>query len=174
MSFKLFSRAGGATTMIEEQRWLRDNWRHHNPDKVRVYHATLALRQLVEELKAESLERLGKLECPPSTPATIANLKAEVRFKVVEIGKEFAAAKILLEAAEVSDAFVAAVAEYEPLLKRVSELEAAEENARLDRQRREASLRDAREAAQKRALENIESDPAVLAAKEALREKVSV
>jgi hypothetical protein len=151
-----------------DPRWKRDNWRALNGDKARIYHSVLALRELVDELKGEVLARIGKLDCMPGTTPNMANLKAEVRFKVVEIGKALAAAKTLLEVGEASEEFKTAEKEYVPLLRQAEEAEAREEAARIDRQMKEGALQQARADAEKRALENAASDPAVLQAARSL------
>jgi hypothetical protein len=62
----------------------------------------------------------------------------------------------------------------EPLLKAVAELDTQEENERIARQRAEAELSLAREAAKARALENVDNDAAVISARERLREVQSL
>jgi hypothetical protein len=56
------------------------------------------------------------------------------------------------------------------MLKAVAELDAKEEAERILRQRAEANLSLAREAAKARALENVDNDAAVISARERLRE----
>ena len=70
--------------------------------------------------------------------------------------------------AENSEEFKLAEREFAPLIQAAAELDAKEEATRLQVQRNEGALRDAREAAQQRALENIETDPAVVQAKREL------
>src|SRR4029077_5152449 len=152
-------------------------YRHFHPERVNVYVNTIALRELVAGGEKRVLFTLGI-----STPGdftwqnSVAPLIAMGRSNVFDpttgqMGLSMLAGlKTALHVAENSAEFKAAVAEYEPLLKRAADLEAEEEKARLDRQRAEADLLQTREAARKRALENVESDPEVVA----LREKLSV
>jgi phage terminase Nu1 subunit (DNA packaging protein) len=56
------------------------------------------------------------------------------------------------------------------MLKAVAELDAKEEAERIARQRAEANLSLAREAAKARALENVDNDAAVISARERLGE----
>jgi hypothetical protein len=155
----------------KDPRWQRDDYFAHHPEQCRIYHCVVALRELVKELNAEVVARLGVVDVMPGAPRfpqSIPSLKGELRFKVVEIGKEFAAAQMLLAAGEASEEFKLAEKEYAPLLEAVAKLEAKEEAERVEKQRAEAGLAAACEAAKERALANLESDREVVAARERL------
>jgi hypothetical protein len=81
---------------------------------------------------------------------------------------KLSAARTLLAVAEASEQFKLAEKEFAPLLRQAEEAEAREEAARIDRQMKEGALRQARADAEKRALENAASDPAVLQAARSL------
>jgi hypothetical protein len=103
---------------------------------------------------------LGKVQFTSGCDS-IENLKSEVRFRLHPIGKDLAAAKILLEAGENSPQFKLALAEYEPLLAAATARDELEEELRQDRQRAEAQLLQARETTWRRALERAESSPII-------------
>jgi hypothetical protein len=77
--------------------------------------------------------------------------------------------KALLSIAE-NDEYRETAKQIEPMLKAVAELDAKEEAERIARQRAEANLSLAREAAKARALENVDNDAAVISARERLGE----
>ena len=85
------------------------------------------------------------------------------------IGSELASAKVLLATIEASKEFKECAAVLEPLIAEIAALEAEEEKRRLERQRNEAALSGAREAAKKRALESVDKDPEVVKAVEKLQ-----
>jgi hypothetical protein len=87
-----------------------------------------------------------------------------VRFRLNEIGKDLAAAKILFSAGENSPQFKLAKAEYEPLLAAATARDELEEELARDRQRAEAQLTQARETTWRRALERAEQDPIIMKA----------
>lgn len=157
----------GRPAFEKNPRWQRDQWFAANPEKCRIYHCVVALRELVKELNAEVVARLGVVDVMPGAPR-FPSLKGELRFKVVEIGKEFAAAQMLLAVGEASEEFKLAEKEYAPLLEAAAKLEAKEEMARVARQKAEAGLFQAREAARGRVTAAIEDDPAVAEAKREL------
>jgi hypothetical protein len=97
----------------------------------------------------------------------MASLKSEVRFKLVSIGAELAACETLLRAAENSPQYKTAEQEFAPLLAAAAERDAAEEKVRIDRQRKELELTQARESAWRAALERAEESPII---KKATRE----
>jgi hypothetical protein len=151
-----------------DPRWQRDNWRALNQEAAATWTAVPALRATIADLTREALKRLGAINTPPGTPPTIENLKSEVRFKVAAVGTELAAAQMLLDTATASEQFKRAEKEFAPLVRQADERDAAEEKARLEKQRAEAALVRAREAATARALENVESDPDIVQAKREL------
>ncbi|SRR6266496_1070627 len=152
-----------------DPRWLRDDYRAKNEGRVILFHQTLGLRTLIQDLRREAISALSVWRCSEdlSNPSAVVG---QVRFHVVELGKQLSAATALLELAENSEDFQIAVREYAPILQLVAERDASEEKARLDRQRREADVLQAREAAHKRAMDTLESDPAVVQAKRKLAE----
>ena len=150
--------------------WKRDNWKALNQKAAAVWQNVQAIRQILADVRATAVQKLSLLGPTPGNVDTLQNRIPEIRFRAVPIGSELAAVEALLAAAEESPEFEVAEKQYAPLVKAAEEKLARDEKARQDRQRKEAALRDAREAAKQRALENSESDPAVMAAKAELAE----
>jgi hypothetical protein len=160
-------RSGGFSTSTGNQgdpRWQRDQWTARNGEAARVFKCVLALRDMIDDVTKDAVSRLGTLERAPGSADTIANRRGELRFKMVPLGQELAAAKILLEAGENSPQFKLAEAEYAPLLKSAAERDASEGKLRQDRQRAELALVQAQESAKAAALKAAETDPIIMRA----------
>jgi hypothetical protein len=151
----------------QDPRWQRDNWAALHRKESQTYKAVLALRSLIGQLAKEAVARLAIITTPPGTADTVENLASEIRFKIFEAGKELASARILLEASETSPEFLLAEKEFAPLLKAAAARDEFEEQVRLDRQRKEAELVQARETTWRSALEKAEESPVI---KKATRE----
>lgn len=97
-----------------DPRWQRDQWRALNPEAAQIYRSVIAIRSIISQVTEEAVAGLGKV-----TPGSdsLANLKGEVRFRLNEVGKDLAAAKVLLEAGENSPQFKRAEKEFRPLLE---------------------------------------------------------
>jgi hypothetical protein len=145
----------------QDPRWIRDNWAALHRKESQTYKATLALRSIIGRLGEEAVARPAMVTTALGNPDTTENLATEVRFKVGEIGKELASAKILLEVSEASPEFKLAKAEYEPLLTAAAERDKADDRLHLNRQQAEAALAQARESTWRDALEKAEEDPAI-------------
>jgi DNA-binding helix-hairpin-helix protein with protein kinase domain len=160
----------------KDPRWQLSNWRALNPERSRHYVAVAALKKMWDEVGKAALAELIKLQPGPGGDAfNIDHMAGEIRWRIksFNLGAEVKAVTALLSIAE-NDEYRAIAKEIEPLIESARALDQAEEKARIDRQRKEASLRDAREAAKQRALESFESDPAVVAAKQELAEAQAV
>jgi hypothetical protein len=141
-----------------DPRWRRDQWAARNGEAARIYKCVVALRAMIDDVTKDAVSRLATISCAHPTADTIANLASEVRFKIVEIGKELAATKILLAAAENDPRFALAEKEFKPLLEAAAERDASDEKVRIDR----------RETTWRRALERAEEDPAIKRAERSL------
>jgi hypothetical protein len=148
----------------QDPRWIRDNWAALHRKESQTYKATLALRSIIGRLGEEAVGRLAMVTTSLGNPDSTENLASEVRFKVFEIGKELASARILLEAAEASPEFKVAQQQFAPLLARAAEQDEADEKVRISRQEAEAALVQTREATRRAALEKAEESPDILKA----------
>jgi hypothetical protein len=148
--------------------WQRDHWcvGDAHREAAGIWTNTQALREMLGNVRAQAMKKLANVS-PSSGPDNVTNRIAELRFKAVAVGQELAAVEALLRAAEESPEFKLAQAHWAPLVKAAEEKLARDEKVRLDRQRKEAELVQAREATWKRALERAEEDPAI---KKAARE----
>jgi hypothetical protein len=136
------------------------------PDATRLLHTNiLALR---ENLKKLSKEVTGRVHSAYRTenPFSVSNMgSAMTSIAQSDFAIEFATTEAMLRTLENSAEFKAADAVISPLLLAVARLEVWEQTEREDANRRKTAFDAARDAARKRALEQAEKDPAVLAAK---------
>jgi hypothetical protein len=154
----------------KDVRWQLSNWRALNPEKSRHYVSVQALRKMQAEIGREAVKRLTAIPPGPGQdPHNVDAMCGEIIDNVrrFDLGKDLAAIGELIRLAE-NDEYRAIAKEIEPLIESARKFDQAEEKARLDRQRAEGALHAAREAAQRRALENVESDSEVVAARERL------
>ena len=86
-----------------------------------------------------------------------------------DLGPEYAGIEAILQFAESSQAFKDAAAQIDPLLAAIAELDAAEETRRQEDARIKAELNEARAAAKKTAVAEVENHPAVVAVKQKLQ-----
>src|SRR5947208_625347 len=142
------------------------------PHEQRQLHTNvLALRENVKELTKNLIFRFATAASTPGSgnPYNISNTRAPITVVQHTFGQEFAVAKAMLQEIEESAEFQEAAALVDPLLAAVAALDAQEETERQEQARARAALNAALEIARKRAIENAENDPAVLAAKQKLR-----
>jgi hypothetical protein len=129
-----------------------------------------------DEVGKAALAELIKVQPGPGGDAfNIDHMAGEIRWRIksFDLGADVMAITALLSIAE-NDEYRVTAKEIEPLIESARALDQVEEKARIDRMQKEASLRDAREAAKQRALESFESDPAVVQAKRELAEAKAV
>jgi hypothetical protein len=166
----------GRPAFEKDPRWQLANWRSLNPERSSHYVAVEALKKMRDEVGKAALAELIKVQPGPGGDAfNIDHMAGEIRWRIksFNLGADVMAITALLGIVETDD-YREAAKQIEPLLKAVAELDAKEEAERIARQRAEANLSLAREAAKARALENVDNDAAVISARERLREVQSL
>lgn len=146
----------------------------HVPAEQRQLHTNvLALRENVKKLTEDVFCRVSSAYATENS-FSVSNMGARMTsIQQSDTAIEFATAKTMLHTLENLEQFKEADAVIAPLLLAVAQLVALEEQERQDRARHEAELQSAKEAAKKRALEGIENDSVVVAAKKKLQAFIS-
>ena len=154
----------------KDPRWQLSNWRALNQKKAAHYVSVKALHKMRDEVGAAALTQLIAVQPGPGGDnSSISHMAGEIshRIRAFGLGNDVMAVTALLSIAE-NDEYRQIAKEIEPLLKAAAERDAKEENERLEKQRAESALAIAREAAKARALESVETDHEVVAAKSRL------
>jgi hypothetical protein len=159
-----------------DPRWQLSNWRALHQDRSRHYVAVQALREMRDRIGEEAVAQLKAILPGPARDAyNVDHMCGEIidRIRRFDLGKDLAAIGELIRLSENAE-YRETAKQIEPPLKAVAELDAKVEAERIARQRAEADLSLAREAAKARALENVDNDAAVISAQERLREVQSL
>jgi hypothetical protein len=156
--------------------WQLNQWRSKNEARAKHYVAVAVLKKMRDEVgKAALVELIRVQPGVGGDPFSIDHMAGEIRWRIKSfgLGNDVMAITALLGIAE-NDDFRQTEKELAPLLKAVAEADTKAERERLARQRAEADLVVAREAAKARALENVDNDAEVISARERLREVQSL
>jgi hypothetical protein len=154
--------------------WKRDNWQALNQKAAGLWQNVQAIRQILADVRATAVQKLSLIGPTPGNVDTLQNRIPEIRFRAVPIGSELAAFAALLAAAEESPEFAVAEKQYAPLVKAAEEKERKDEEARVARQRAQADVAIAIEAAKQRAISAADNAPEVLDAKKKLASLTAV
>jgi hypothetical protein len=139
-----------------------------------LYINALALRSIISELEKNFIMQAATLLSGGNNVFNVESAKGPMLMLChQDASSELAGAKAMLSVLEGSDELKRACAIMEPVLEAVAKVEAEEEKLLRERLQNKAALHEAEEAAKKRALANVEKDPAVLAAKQKLQESVA-
>jgi hypothetical protein len=125
--------------------------------------------------KAALAELIKVQPGPGGDPFNVDHMAGEIRWRIKSfgLGNDVMAITALLGIAQ-TDAYRETAKEIEPLLRAVAELDAKEEAARLAKQKAQANLEIARQAATQRALGNVDNDAEVISARERLNKVQSL